>query len=146
MFTFHCHSHRCTGGLAMAVQLHKGNMYLHPGMLHVQLRIEMHTVHTVSVVGVRISIVRPGDIRTYHICMSISHEYVYATSLCSALQKCVQMHPNHFTLPPLDCSTVAIKAPLGETSGLCSLAVPCVVSPSTVGSQCILCVQLYKQD
>ena len=94
--------------------------YTLPGVLHV--RIEMHTVHTASVVYVRISIIRPGDIRTT--CQS--HEYVHATSLCSSLHKCVHMHPNHLTLPPLDCSTVTVKAPLGETSGLCSLAVPSV--------------------
>ena len=80
---------------------------------------------------------------TTYICQS--HVCVHATS-CSSLHKCVHMHPNHLTLPPLDCSTVAIKAPLGETSGLCSLAVPCVVSPSTVGSQRVLCVQLHRQD
>lgn len=57
--------------------------YTLPGMLHVQLRIEMHTVHTVSVVGVRISIIRRGDIpHTYvnHMCASMPRHAPHYTS------------------------------------------------------------------
>ena len=69
----------------MAVQFHKGNMYLHPAWCapRVQLRIEMHTVHTVSVVDVRISIIRPGDIpHTYvnHMCASMPRHAPHYTS------------------------------------------------------------------
>ena len=53
-----------------------------------------HSTH--SKCGVRAYFNHQTWWHTYHICMSISHEYVHATSLCSSLHKCVHMHPNHW--------------------------------------------------